>query len=355
MHEDLLGYLLNALEPDEMQRVADWLRRDASAREELARLEAALRPLEDHPDTTCSPPGDLVPRTLDSLPPRSSDSNTAGEATDPSRNHLPEESKAVTLAPMREQVEPRRGWRASWFDWVGGAISVAVLLGLLLPSIARGRFEARKIACQDQLRQLGTALTRFVNRSEQAKLPAIAKRGPEAFAGMYAIRLSEAGLLEDPQLRWCPSRTMPDPVTAMDRTVVMSVADVQTLHRAASDRLREIQRFAGGHYAYSLGVMDRDGYTPARFESRATFAVMSDAPPGYPLDRSGAPFLSHSGRGINVLYEDGRVQFVPITDLDRLPDHPLRNHWGQGEAGVTVDDASLAPSWQPPFLDAVQR
>jgi len=27
----------------------------------------------------------------------------------------------------------------------------------------------------------------------------------------------------------------------------------------------------------------------------------------------------------------------------------------KSEAGVTIDDASLAPSWKPPFIESVQR
>ena len=41
--------------------------------------------------------------------------------------------------------------------------------------------------------------------------------------------------------------------------------------------------------------------------------------------------------------------------LDLLTDHPLRNDHGQVEAGVTIDDASLAPSWRPPFINVRQR
>ncbi len=69
MHEDLLGYLLGALEPHEMRRVAQWLRDDPVAREELAKIEQSLRPLEESYEPVELPPSDLVARTLASLPP----------------------------------------------------------------------------------------------------------------------------------------------------------------------------------------------------------------------------------------------------------------------------------------------
>ena len=71
MHEDLLGYLLGALDPDEMQRVARLLREDPEAREQLAELEKMVRPLEEGYVPVEPPPGDLVSRTLANLPPAS--------------------------------------------------------------------------------------------------------------------------------------------------------------------------------------------------------------------------------------------------------------------------------------------
>ena len=56
-----------------------------------------------------------------------------------------------------------------------------------------------------------------------------------------------------------------------------------------------------------------------------------------------------------MLYEDGRVRFIPLAALETMPDHPLLNHRGEVEAGVSVDDAALAPSWRPPFVNVRQR
>ena len=349
-HEDLLGYLLGALEPDEMQRVAQWLRDDPAARDQLAEIERSLRPLQPNESETHpleeEPPTDLVARTLASLPPMPLSSIEAG---------LSPTVEPVTLSGMNQGLEPPSKPVSSWFDWAGGAVSVAILLGLLLPMLANGRLESRKIACQDHLRQLGTALTQFVSRSQQERLPAISRRGPEAFAGVYAVRLKEVGLLDDPSIRWCPSRDFPDS-DAVTTSDINDLVDTASLHRVTVDQLRRIQRFSGGHYAYSLGVIDTNGYTSPRYESRSTFAVMSDAPLRQVIGQTADDTVfGHSGRGINVLYEDGRVTFVNVSSLDSMIDHPLRNHLGQGEAGVNVDDASLAPSWRPPFVNVRQR
>ena len=76
---------------------------------------------------------------------------------------------------------------------------------------------------------------------------------------------------------------------------------------------------------------------------------------GLPGGQIDANRIGHSGFGINVLYEDGRVQFISLSSLETMRDHPLMNHRAQPEAGVNVDDASLAPSWYPPFINVRQR
>ncbi len=371
MHEDLLGYLLGALEPHEMRRVARWLREDPVAREELARIEAALGPLEDDYQPPMAPSDDLVARTLDNLPPLPPRIDAVGDQDDQAADDLSTadlnvgdlnvgesssiEPASVELVPMLSAsgISPRSS--TSWMDWFSGCVAVAILLGLLLPAIAQGRFESRKIACQDQLREFGIAFTSFVMHNPQEYLPAVSPHGPEAFAGVYAVRLHDAGLLVDPSQRWCPSLNAP----ATDQNPLVGVNElvsVANLHTESVDRLKELQRVAGGHYAYNLGVVDHNRLTAPRFESRSTFAIMSDAPMAAIVNGNIDPSqVGHSGRGINVLFEDGHTQFVSLPSLPSMPDHPLLNHRGQNEAGVNVDDASLAPSWRPPFVNVRQR
>ncbi len=70
MREDLLGYLLGALEPHEMRRVERLIQENPVAREELAELERALKPLDDSVDAASDLiPSDLVSKTMANLPP----------------------------------------------------------------------------------------------------------------------------------------------------------------------------------------------------------------------------------------------------------------------------------------------
>ncbi len=383
MREDLLGYLLGALEPDEMQRVSQWLRNNPDGQRQLAELERQLRPLEDEHRPVEGPSDDLLARTMAAIPdgpPPSADDVDEWVAPEPATIHPLDSGQARRERqshPVAAKVSSwlsdvnlareagRGGSRWNLMDSVAGLLSVAVLLALLLPTIAAGRFEARKRTCQDQLRQLGTALMQYVSRDRQNRLPQVAASGPEAYAGIYAMRLADVGLLPDAARRWCPSVDLPTGQTLLDRRasggvridLVTTLPSVSQLTRMSVNDLQRVQRFAGGSYAYSLGVIGEQGYSSPRFEARTAFAVMADAPllmSEHTVGTADRRF-SHGGQGINILYEDGAVRFVRVEAFDSLPDHPLRNHRGVTEAGVNIDDASLAPSPRPPFSDAPQR
>jgi len=67
MDPDLLGYLLNALAPEEQRQVEAYLASDPEARQRLRLLRQALAPLETDRDAIEPPPG-LAARTLAPLP-----------------------------------------------------------------------------------------------------------------------------------------------------------------------------------------------------------------------------------------------------------------------------------------------
>jgi len=404
MREDLLGYLLSALEPHEMRSIDQRLRDDPELRAELAEVQRMLQCIDqsvDQEDLAELPP-DLIARTLDAV----------------SHNEIPAASGFHSLASTPELVSRHE---RSLADMLVSALAAGALLALMFPTIARYRGEARKVACQNNLRQLGTALSQFVIRELDSYLPGIAESGPEAFSGMYAVQLSERGLLSDPTLRLCPDMTNPiDQIVAdqppaappvgqfaggnqvLASELALNEGEVtfpslpataphgsaeprfvdhlemptetpqalsknrlvtrRELHGAAQRGdvalLRWLQRVAGGHYAYSLGVVDNSHYLPPKYENRASFAVLGDAPVkgSHVTDRVDAGEMRWShGEGANLLYEDGSVRYFHPTHMLSLPDHPYMNHRGSIEAGVNIDDAALAPSWRPPFIGVRQR
>ncbi|MCO8120290.1 hypothetical protein NHH03_00980 [Stieleria sp. TO1_6] len=351
-----------------MQRISDWLRDNPEGQAQLAEIERNLRPLEEGFEAIEAPSEDLLARTMAGipagLPPQADESSDRRDAPQVSLSE-------VDL--MRESGARSSRWNR--FDSIGGLLSVAVLLALLLPTIAAGRFESRKVACQDQLRELGLALMQYVGRDHQGRLPQVAQSGPEAFAGVYLIRLADAGLLNTTDPRWCPSagkpRFEPSPTLqpsdfypphsnstlSTGTLATRTLPSAAQLHHLPVNQLQRTQQTVGGHYAYNLGVIGDQGYSSPRYEARTSFAIMSDAPLGKTIAADGTIQMrfSHGDQGLNVLYEDGAVHFLRGDALDALPDNPLLNHSGTNEAGVNIDDASLAPSWQPPFTGSPQR
>lgn len=357
MREDLLGYLLSALEPHEMRRVEESLRDDPLLEFELEQLRRSIAPLDQAIAElpVIQAPPDLVARTLAILPPMQGEMGS---------DMVP----GVAMAPAREA---RRSRRFAWSDLLVAGLASAAVFALLIPSIARGRYEARKLACQEHLRQLGTAITQFVMLDRHQSLPLIAENGLEAFAGMYAVRLSESQLLDDGELRFCPEMELPvadsvdesyqsdsEEMTVIDRVVRLD--DLRDAHQSGKvDKLKRMQRTAGGDYAYTLGVVDGDHYEAPRYEGRASFAVLGDAPISGVASTDGVDVQKlrwgHGDSLANLLFEDGSVRLVDMTNGTQFPDHPFFNHRGSIEAGVNIDDASLAPSWRPPFISARQR
>lgn len=344
MQYDLIGYVTGAIDPHERSIIEEAVKTDPSVRHELRRLRETIAPLDQIAIPDQGPPARLIAQTIDAI-----------NRERPSSAGLP---SATSLRPRRTKtLTPPSIGRISvnnlrWSDYAALSIAAAMLLALLIPGLVRLRQTARRTACVNNLQQIGNSLLRFVDRDPAGRLPAITPSGPEAFAGIYSIRLSDAGLLPETSVRFCANRqdVGDEPIRFVGNSSLPSLDEIR---RADVNRLHAIQRSAGGDYAYTLGVRRGDHYGPPKYESRTSFAVLSDQVTTTMTDRR-FDRQPHGG-GMNVLYEDGSVKFVSFQTMDSLPDHPLQNHDGRPEAGLTIDDASLAPSWRAPFVNAQQR
>jgi hypothetical protein len=159
-----------------------------------------------------------------------------------------------------------------------------------------------------------------------------------------------------------PRKVATSPCEPIDSVVdkVIHVKDLREAHESGDvDRLRWQQQMAGGSYSYTLGVLDEGRYAAPHYESRASFAVLGDSVTSGDEASAGVDASrlrwGHPGNGANLLFEDGSVRFLNMSSGQQIPDHPYFNHRGSIEAGVNVDDASLAPSWRAPFYWSPQR
>ncbi|GIW96587.1 MAG: hypothetical protein KatS3mg110_4628 [Pirellulaceae bacterium] len=256
------------------------------------------------------PPGDLVERTL---------------------AQIEQPARAGNLCFVSSSTR--------WLDVVCGMAVCLVLALIFFPAVVNSRELARRTFCQENLRQLGIALETYIEHFHC--LPWIPERGQLAFAGYVPVVLRHAQYLTEDSRVLCPG------VPASGQP--FSIPPPAELLAARGTRLAHLQRMAGGHFAYNLGVIDGGRYRAAWREGRTWFAWVSDAP----LVPDRIPPI-HGGRGFNVLFEDGHIQYVCSCRAPGTQDHLLRNYLGLVAAGMVKDDVVLGRSEATPFPDAAR-
>lgn len=300
MQEDLVGYLLHALDPSEQARVEALVAQNPALQQDLRRLRSFLGLLECDRIAYLPPPG-LAERTCRWV-------------------------RTRTRFEERRTVVPAR-WRV--FDLMVAAGIVAAAAMLFFPAVAQSRYRSRVIACQNNLRVIGQALGCYSQRYEGC-FPAIPLVGNLGVAGIYGPMLLETGFLESPRWLACPGCAQEH-----ERLRVPTIAE---LRRAAPKLVVELHRQMGGGYAYGLGYIENGRYCCLRNDGRAGVPIMADAPG----DSLGCASANH-GCGQNVLFEDLHVMYLVGCEY-ATGDHIYLNRLGVMAAGIGPDDAVLGRS-----------
>jgi hypothetical protein len=320
LREQLIGYALGALDPTEQQELEQRLSSDPALRRELESVQRSLEPLaegyQDH-----DPPPDLAARAC------------AYVADETERLNLVQPGRLTETGGF----DTRSRWALA--DWLvlSGICAAAVLL--FFPAILNSRFMSHVTVCQDNLRQLGTALVQYSEYLGDGYFPMVPAEGNQAFAGIYASKLQDSGLLTNVRVLVCPDSKLADEI-AQFRVPTGSQID-----SASIPEILVLKRLTGGSYGYSLGAMVDGQYRPIRNLGRATFALMADSP----MTSWSQPPHRH---GRNILYEDLHISFVSDCPSVPMADDPFCNQFGFCEAGVGPHDAVVAPSDCPPIRNA---
>ncbi|QDU62591.1 hypothetical protein Pan216_34580 [Planctomycetes bacterium Pan216] len=306
---DLIGYLLNSLEPDEEQAIEEQLERDPALRERLEEVRALIAPLSED-DLGVDVPSGLGERTLERI-----------------GDHR--------LGTMTEASDASSGPR--FLDVLIAASVLACLSTLALPAIGELRREHARLFCANKLRQLGTAFGVYADQ-ESERLPFIATGGPFNNAGCFAVQLKERHLLSSDAVLLCPSANN-------------GVVHVPTFNEflEATDRLAyvdHLRRQMGGSYGYSLGHMNRGHHAGAPLRQSAR-PVLSDRPP-----RTGDPLFvnspNHEDAGQNVLFANGCVRWLPSRTYG-CDEDLFVNDTDLIASGVNSDDTVIGTSESTPF------
>jgi len=307
VREDLLGYLLNAVDEETHDRVAGALATDESLRDDLDRVSRHLQLLStdrNHHD----PPPALALRTCASiwvLAARSPGSSEGGipsptledqllsrdgspsqNEQNSSQNETPlSTTVAAVLADSAQQVCPsemsveplsvvneRVASRSFSVADLLVAAGIVMLAGFLVfPALSHSRSRTRLAACQNNLGQLGLALHSYSDLY-RGFLPQLSVNGPRAFAGVFGPTLRDGLFLTSNQVLDCPGGGA--------RGTLASTAPVTLaqLDSAFGSSLKELQQRAGGDYAYLIGHVLRNQYHGPRNRNRAHFPMLADAP-----------------------------------------------------------------------------
>lgn len=344
MQDDLIGYLLGAIEPDESSRVKQALHAEAGLEspiavtsggekparrlsEQLTLLQSAFTPLE--PDRPALPaPAGLADRTLAFVRTQAALSTaiqTAVEEPPPAPAFSPDLSPA--MSPPARSVLDRVILAAT-------ALAAAVLLApLLLDSIEDSR--TRRV--EQKLGVLSGVLHGYADSHREYPTPPAS--GPLSRAGLYAPTLvAEHRLKAD-------DGTLLVPGSTLSQSGTFRIPSMEELEEAVgADRLEMLVRQMGGDFGYTLSHRNADGVLqPIRDTRRGDHPIMADAPADHGLHA-----LNHPSGLHHILFEDGRVQrvFDPTFAADR--DHLYRNHQGALAAGVDADDAAIGGSHHQP-------
>jgi hypothetical protein len=332
MRELLIGYLLDALEPEERARVEALLASDPALRAELAELRALVLPLDEDPEHL-DPPTGLAERTCDRVLAACHDADDA-KGDDLPGNHLP-------MPARHDHAERRHGWRLH-DSLVATGITVAAAL-MVFPALEHSRTGAEIAACANNLRQIGYALAGYSD-FHRGFFPSAPAGARYAGAGVYAPMLVEAGFLSEPRAVLCPG-------SAMARQPGFSLPTLAELQQASGADLDALKQRMGGAYGYSLGHYEAGRLQPTRNRHREDFAVAADAPS---LHLAGFQSNNHRGQGQNVLFEAGNVAFWKTPRPHPQADALFVNEEGYVDAGAGPDDAVLGASHAAPCPQPVQ-
>lgn len=327
MQDDLVGFLVGALDAEEHADIKRKLELDAELQKQLAEVEKKLAPLA-LAETPVTPPEGLTNRTLSFV---FDHVNAAGV-----EGHVEAKNRVNSPAYYERLASESSEWSFSDFVVAAGICLAAACL--FFPALINGRYQSHLTHCQNNMRQIGVALNDYSMNHGRGYLPTIPASGNMAAAGSYAVMLQDKGLIQDRQVFNCPSR---------GKQILVKISGHE-LNEAQGSRLITLQQQMGGDYAYTLGYLDRNGKLKGiKNQSRPRYVVLADAPLG---NAARGDFSVH-GRGQNVLFEDGHAAFLatrlrPGSEGDDF----FVNDQGMVEAGMHENDSVLAPSATPPIV-----
>ncbi len=317
--EDLLGFVLGALDADEHNQVQHQIENDPQLEEQLLDIKSQIMPLELLDGPTCNRPG-LARRTCELIAAIQKDELLVDRPVKPQP------------AEHREPLASKPSWTLT--DFLITAAACGILASLLFPALAYTRHRSQLAGCQNNLRNLGVALLTYSNMND-GKFVEIPPTGNLATAGIFAPILKDAHLIIDDSDLVCPE---------VDRNVPLVVPTVEQVKLCTDPaQLEYFRRTMAGDYGYSMGYYQNNRHLWPRNVGRAQLIVLADKPS---IDLPGRGSPNHRGTGQNCLFEDGHFEFVSRSAFG--DDAIYENDYGIVAPGVDSQDSVIGASHHSP-------
>lgn len=316
MDELLIGYALQALSPSETAAVEAHLQAHPEDFAKLERYRQVLAPLETDRDAY-TPPAGLVHAVLARVA-----ETIVGQAQEASAT--PSTSRRPVWPQSPGDVPVYLGRRPIEVFLAAGIAFLA--FGLVLAGAQKIRHNHQIVACQNNLRLLYQGLTDYADAHDD-RYPQVGEPHTPT-AGSFAKLLVETGYAPSTWSPACPAGTIATDVKPFQVTKPAS---------QSPDLPVPVD------YAYTLGYRTPEARLigPRRGDrwSPDNTPLAADLP-AVQLAPTPGPVSAH-GRGQNVLFVDGRVQFVTVATVGPSGDDIYRNDAGLVRAGLQRFDATL--------------
>ncbi|OAI47762.1 hypothetical protein AYO44_08970 [Planctomycetaceae bacterium SCGC AG-212-F19] len=346
MDENLVGYLLHALDGAEHQQIEAYLRDHPEAQKRLETLRRALDPLaaDRDPDDLRVPPA-LAFRTL---------ARVAEYRCRP----VPELPIAPPPAVAAGPPE-RRWWRR--VDMLIAAAIAVVTGSLLFEGVGHFRASQARLDCANNMRTFHQSLLTFANVHNGA-FPGVPfqHRYPDPEHGIRAgyddPRLNVAGIFM-PELRQtnalAPDASIRCPGVGNKILPQHTIDDLVQLRQRSPEEFDKAINNLAGCYAYSLGYIGPNGLHTNLYRdpdspelANDLLPIMADKPAPH-ANGTPANSANHPG-GQNVLHVGGHVTFRRTPNAGIDGDHIYLNRDGKVAAGLDRWDTVLGSSADRP-------
>jgi hypothetical protein len=308
VRENLIGYIVGAIEPEERLQVEQRVEQDASTRQELELMRSGLHPLAED-QMHHEPPAGLAQRCCDYVYSRA-------------------EVLPASLSPASQA--PRKVVRWTRLELgVAGAIAASVAI-FFLPQIYQTHVQSQLLACQSNLKDIGFAAGKYTEQNG-GYYPAARPGDRTNYVGMWEPMMVSQHYLPSGNSLVCPS----SPEADAGQFHSLTAEDVKAMNDA---RLAQMLPQLSPSYGMTMGYLQDGKYKVQRNQNREKFAVISDNP-----GPNGTNSPNHGGRGTNVLWDDFHTSFLTSPEVGPNGDNIFINDNHEVAPGLTPNDAVVVP------------